>query len=61
MKYIDRVINIIPIKSSAKPVFNMSFTLIRFVPKTIVLAPVATGSINPKDAAKVAGTINNKG
>ena len=34
---------------------------IRFVPNTMVLAAVATGNINPNEAAKVAGIINKSG
>lgn len=50
-----------PMKSSTRPTRNISLMSMRLVPNTIVLAAVATGSINPKDAAKVAGIINSKG
>lgn len=50
-----------PTISNTKPTLNMSLISIRLVPKTIVLAAVATGNIKPKDAAKVAGIINNSG
>lgn len=55
------VINNIPMASKTKPILNISFMSMRLVPNTIVLAAVATGNINPKEAAKVAGIINNKG
>ena len=50
-----------PIMSKTKPTLNISFISICRVPKTIVFAAVATGSIKPKEAAKVAGIINKSG
>ena len=51
----------IPITSSMIPTLNISFISMRFVPKTMVFAAVATGNINPKEAANVAGIINKSG
>ena len=51
----------IPKASSTIPTLNMSFMFICLVPNTMVFAAVATGSINPSEAANVAGIISNKG
>ena len=50
-----------PSASKTNPTRIISFICICLVPKTIVLAAVATGNINPREAAKVAGIIINKG
>jgi hypothetical protein len=50
-----------PIKSKIIPTLNMSLISICLVPKTIVFAAVATGNINPREAANVAGIIKSNG
>ena len=56
-----KVISIMPITSKTRPTLSISFMWISFVPKTIVFAAVATGNIKPREAANVAGIINNNG
>lgn len=50
-----------PIKLRSIPVRIISDIFNLLVPKTTAFGGVATGSINASDAAKVAGSINNKG
>ena len=50
-----------PTKFNTKPVFDISKTFSRLVPKIMALGGVAAGSIKANDAAMVAGNINNKG
>ena len=51
----------IHIRSKIKPIKNMVLIGIFPVPKAIVFGAVATGNINPTEAAKVAGNIITKG
>jgi hypothetical protein len=60
-KYITSVIIMILRIFNKTPVFTMSITLIRLVPKMIAFGGVATGSIKAIDAAKVAGIISKSG
>ena len=48
-------------RSIIHPTLIIAFALKNPVPNTIVFGAVATGSINPIDEEKVAGTINTKG
>lgn len=50
-----------PAMSSKNPALRMSVARIRPIPNTIVFGGVATGSINPSEAASVAGTISING
>jgi hypothetical protein len=56
-----KVITIILNKSISTPVFTISITLNRLLLNTIAFGGVPTGSINPKDAASVAGIIKSNG
>jgi hypothetical protein len=55
------VIITIPATSTQNPALYISTTRILLLPKTIVLGAVATGSINPSEAARVAGINNMSG
>lgn len=55
------VIRSIPINSRSIPVFIISITVMRPVPKMMALGGVATGIRNAKELASVAGTISIKG
>jgi hypothetical protein len=50
-----------PIKLSTNPARDICGTLTQSLPNTIALGGVATGNMKAKDAANVAGTINNSG
>ena len=51
----------IPIKFNTKPVLDMSMTFSLLVPKIMAFGAVAAGNIKARDAAIVAGSINNNG
>jgi hypothetical protein len=51
----------IPTKFKNNPVLDISKTFNRLVPKTMAFGGVAAGNIKAKEAAIVAGSINNNG
>lgn len=55
------VIMIIPATSIQNPAINISEARNFLLPKTMVFGAVAIGSINPSDAASVAGIIRISG